>query len=169
MKTQDRKKYILEKLHSSDEPISASTFGKELAVSRQVIVGDVSLLRAAGENIIATPRGYIIEKFNNIKYLIVCKHSREQLLDELYTIVDNGCAIIDVIVEHSIYGQISGQLHIFNRKDADIFAEQINKNNENLLSNLTNEIHFHTLHCPSEKYFEQTKMALKEKGYLIDK
>ncbi len=29
-------------------------------VSRQVIVGDIARLRAAGENILSTPRGYLL-------------------------------------------------------------------------------------------------------------
>ncbi len=42
----DRKTRIMEIISSSDKPVSASKIAKELGVSRQIIVGDVALLRA---------------------------------------------------------------------------------------------------------------------------
>ena len=50
----DRKTRIMEIISSSDKPVSASKIAKELGVSRQIIVGDVALLRASGEDITAT-------------------------------------------------------------------------------------------------------------------
>lgn len=57
-----RKAEILEALQQADKPISATRFAKEFGVSRQIVVGDVALLRAAGETIIATARGYLLER-----------------------------------------------------------------------------------------------------------
>ena len=39
--------------------------------------------------------------------------------------MDNGCAVLDVTVEHPVYGQILGQLQIFSRYDADQFAKKL--------------------------------------------
>lgn len=44
---------------------------------------------------------------------IACRHNDDNLLKELYIVVDNGCAVLDVTVEHPLYGQILGQLQIF--------------------------------------------------------
>ena len=51
-----RRKEILNTLRGSDVPVSASSLAQQLAVSRQIIVGDVALLRASGEKIASTPR-----------------------------------------------------------------------------------------------------------------
>ncbi|HBE86258.1 MAG TPA: transcription repressor NadR, partial [Lachnoclostridium sp.] len=56
---------------------------------------------------------------------------------------------IDVIVEHAVYGQLSGQLHIFSRHDADSFLEKLAKEHASPLSGLTGGIHLHTLSCQS--------------------
>ena len=50
----DRKTRIMEIISNNDKPVSASKIAKELGVSRQIIVGDVALLRASGEDITAT-------------------------------------------------------------------------------------------------------------------
>ena len=58
----DRKQIIIDEIKKSEKPLSASALAKKLHVSRQIIVGDVALIRAAGTQIIATPRGYVLEE-----------------------------------------------------------------------------------------------------------
>ena len=48
MTAAQRRKVILERLTEADAPLSASVLAGELGVSRQIVVGDVALLRAAG-------------------------------------------------------------------------------------------------------------------------
>ena len=81
----DRKTKIIEIISSSDKPVSASKIAKELGVSRQIIVGDVALLRASGEDITATPRGYILDTNRSNLYTIAVKHNNDQLEEELNT------------------------------------------------------------------------------------
>ena len=57
MNAQQRRDYILERLKAAAQPVSATALAGELGVSRQIIVGDVALLRAGGAEITATPRG----------------------------------------------------------------------------------------------------------------
>ena len=122
----DRKEKIIEEIQKSQKPVSASALAKKLGVSRQIIVGDVALIRASGTNIIATPRGYILDNHQlQHTYTLAVKHTKEQLSDELYTIVDLGGSIIDVIVEHPIYGQLTGKLHLSSRYDVDQFLQKI--------------------------------------------
>ncbi|OOO00487.1 MAG: transcriptional regulator [Epulopiscium sp. Nele67-Bin004] len=167
MNGDDRKTIILKQLSEASDPISATTFGKQFSVSRQVIVGDIALLRARGEQIIATPRGYIVEKQPHLTYTIACKHTEHQLLDELYTIVDNECGVIDVTVEHSIYGQLSGPLYIFTREDADNFAKKLTQENVQLLCHLTKDFHFHKICCPTTDHYNKVVSALNQKGFLV--
>ena len=58
MNAAQRRERILTRLNSAGAPLSASTLAAELGVSRQIVVGDVALLRAGGAQIDATPRGY---------------------------------------------------------------------------------------------------------------
>ena len=59
MTASERRQQIARLLSASQAPISATTLSQELGVSRQIIVGDIALLRAAGQEITATARGYV--------------------------------------------------------------------------------------------------------------
>ena len=59
MDSAERRKAILKLLEESEEPVSAGSMAKRFSVSRQIIVGDVALLRASSHAISATPRGFI--------------------------------------------------------------------------------------------------------------
>ena len=48
MHAQDRRQAILDTLRRSGGPVSASALAEQFSVSRQIIVGDIALLRAAG-------------------------------------------------------------------------------------------------------------------------
>ena len=82
--------------------------------------------------------------------------------------VDNGGGLLDVIVEHPLYGQISGSLQIFSRYDVDLFLKKLRENRANPLSTLTEGIHLHTLSCPSPEVFARVRKALSEKGILLE-
>lgn len=165
--SQKRKNTIIEHLSRSEKPISASAFAEMLGVTRQVIVGDIALLRASGSCIIATPRGYLLESKPNDHYIIACKHDDARLEEELYTIVDCGCGLLDVIVEHPLYGQITCNLHIFSRHDVDVFLNKMQETQSQPLSRITNDVHLHTLQCPDLEHYRQVERTLLEKGFII--
>ena len=153
-------------MDKADLPISATRLAEKYNISRQVVVGDIAILRAEGNAITATPRGYVLERDAKTKYIVACRHTKDELLDELYTIIDEGCGVIDVIVEHSVYGQITGLLHLFSRRDVDNFWESFCNNNAQPLCTLTDDVHLHTLACPTKAHYENVVKALSEKGYL---
>lgn len=166
-----RREQIKELLLTSTQPIPANQLAKQFSVSRQVIVGDIALLRAYGIDIIATPRGYMLsnneEISNKIVKTIACKHGLDKLKNELYTIVDNGGIIIDVIVEHPVYGQLTGPLHLISRYDVDEFVKKVNDENVQPLSSLTDGIHLHTISCSDEKILERIMEELKKQDILL--
>ncbi len=168
MTAAERREKIILELEAADVPTNATHLAKQLGVSRQVIVGDIAILRASGANIIATPRGYLLEELQESTYSLACCHSLEDTLEELYTIVDNGCSVLDVIVEHQVYGQLVGELHIFSRRDAEAFVASLRESNQEPLSSLTDQVHLHTIHCPSEKHYEELKKDLRTKGFLME-
>lgn len=164
-----RRKNLLKQLTEADKPISANCFARMFNVSRQIIVGDVALLRASGLAILATSRGYILSEKLNKKGIfrkIACQHGVEETEEELHTIVTNGGEIVDVIVEHPLYGELTGNLHISTQKDIDRFMKKYQKSNATLLSILTGGIHLHTIHCENIETFELIKQALVQKNFL---
>ena len=48
MEAASRRQAILDRLRTADRPVSASALAAGLNVSRQIIVGDIALLRAGG-------------------------------------------------------------------------------------------------------------------------
>ena len=89
MTASERRQQIARLLSASQAPISATTLSQELGVSRQIIVGDIALLRAAGQEITATARGYVIPAQNGLLRRIACIHSAEETRDELDAMVDS--------------------------------------------------------------------------------
>ncbi len=166
----ERRKQIIELLLESDKPLSGSALAIKMEVSRQVIVQDIALLRATNKNILSTNKGYIIYGeglVDTYKETIAVNHDDEQILDELYTIVDGGGEVLDVVVEHDVYGQISVDLVIKSRKDADEFVLKCKENNTKPLKELTDGIHYHTIQTESKADMNEIVGKLKEKGYLL--
>lgn len=168
MNAEERRRLIMQSLSQASAPVSASALAARFGVSRQIIVGDVALLRAAGEDIAAFPRGYMLSHppAGNLK-TIACCHSPEQTEEELNIIVDNGCTVKDVIVEHPIYGQLTGMLELHSRYDVQQFIQRSEKESASPLSTLTGGIHLHTLVCPDENAFQRVKDELGKKGFLL--
>lgn len=171
MNSVQRREKIIEILSDSKAPVSATALSKELSVSRQVIVGDIALIRAVGVDVFATPRGYLMknkdENEGRLIKTIACKHGTDKLGEELYIIVDNGGAVLDVIVEHPIYGDLTGPLHIFSRYDVDEFLKKTMEQTVQPLSSLTEGIHLHTISCVDEESFKRITAALEQKNILL--
>jgi len=166
-----RREYVLDKIRNQaqNKPVSASFLAKELNVSRQVLVGDVALLRAQGHEIIATARGYMIPNFNEANQYagkVVCQHTPSDTKSELYTIVDLDAVVVSVTVEHGFYGEITGCLNLANRKDVDIFISKVEASEVKLLSELTMGIHIHTIACRNKAHFDEVYHALKSAGFI---
>lgn len=162
-----RREAILDALNESEKAISAGRFAKKFGVSRQIIVGDVALLRAAGENIIATARGYLLERQSaQLFSKIAVQHDKSQAAEELRTIVEAGGEIVNVIVEHPLYGELVGGLHIKTQEDVEEFLRNYQSSNASFLSELTDGIHLHTIAYESQEDFERITQALADKGIL---
>ena len=169
MDAQARRQGIAKSLEQAKGPVSATVLAKKFSVSRQIIVGDVALLRASGMDISATPRGYILPAVSaGAKHTLACRHNGDQMEQELNAIVDQGCTVVDVIVEHPIYGQITGPLQLSNRYEVAQFVELIAKQEAAPLSALTDGIHLHTVLCPDEAAFGRVKDSLKQLNLLVE-
>jgi len=171
MTSTERRDNIVILLKENTEPISATTLAKKFSVSRQLIVGDIALMRASGYKISATPRGYIMDSYDKKAgktYTIACNHAMGNMSKELYAVVDNGGALLDVTVEHPVYGQIVGELRIFSRFDADLFLNEIEKNMAQPLLRLTGGIHLHTIQCKDEETLQRILDSLRKENILLE-
>ena len=65
--------------------------------------------------------------------------------------VDQGCTVLDVIVEHPIYGQLTGPLQLASRYDVAQFLARCSQPDARPLSELTEGIHLHTLSCRTKR------------------
>lgn len=173
LKTSNRRKQLLDILKNSDSPTSASFLAERFGVSRQVIVGDIAILRASGISITSTSKGYVFEyndeekKYPYEGVIAVC-HTANQLADELYSIVDFGGTIINVTIDHPIYGTLVGNMDVSSRYEADLFIEKSEAvDNSALLSILTDGIHIHKIGTRDKKTFDLIKKVLVEKGIAL--
>ena len=169
MRAEERRRAILKYLRQSSRPVSAGFLAERFSVSRQAVVGDVALLRASGADISATPRGYIILKADQgLIRRVACRHDAAGMEAELCAVVDQGCAVLDVIVEHPVYGQLTGPLQLSSRYDVGQFLLRCGAEEARPLSDLTGGIHLHTLSCPDEAAFRRVQAALRELGVLLE-
>ena len=169
MQGEERRQAILSILRNSGGPVSAGSLAARFAVSRQIVVGDVALLRAGGAEISATPRGYIVSRAApGLVRQIPCRHDGAGMEAELNAIVDQGCSVLDVIVDHPVYGQLTGPLQLSSRYDVGQFLAQCAASDARPLSDLTGGIHLHTLSCPDEAAFRRVQAALRELGVLLE-
>lgn len=170
MDGEERRKELLKILASASEPVSGTELSGLLGVSRQVIVQDIALLRAVDKNILSTNKGYVLyheTKMSRTKRTFKVYHRDEQIRDELNTIVDEGGHVLDVVVEHDIYGQITVDLIINNRADVNAFVNKLEQNHTSSLNKLTDGVHFHTVEADNQEILDRIENALKEKGYLL--
>lgn len=172
IKTKVRRSKLLKRLKESQEALIGSQLAEEFSVSRQVIVQDIALLRAQGEKIVATSQGYFYEEnlgMPTVKASVACRHGdQEELKDELLTVINFGGRVIDVKVEHPIYGELSGNLMISSVEDVEKFVDNYQQEGTELLSKLTDGVHLHTIEAVNEQVLEKIKEELKAKGYLLE-
>lgn len=168
---EERRKFIVHKLKVAQAPIRGQALAEMTNVSRQVIVTDIALLKTSQVPIIGTNRGYLYvheqPESNQFRKVIVCQHTPEQTEEELQLIVDCGVTVVDVTVEHSYYGEITGSLMLSSRFDVAQFMDVIESGEASLLSVLTGGVHLHTLEADSMEKIDAACDALKKANILL--
>ncbi len=169
---EERRNEILRILGESQEAVSGSRLSQMLGVSRQVIVTDMALLRAERNDIIATNAGYVFSGkgngTNGVRRVFKVAHSDEQIETELSAIVDLGGTILDVFVEHRVYGTISAPLNISSKRDIQNFLADLKSGVSSPLKNITHNYHYHTIEARNVKILDEIAESLQEMGFLIE-
>ncbi|PLS15639.1 transcription repressor NadR [Bacillus sp. M6-12] len=167
----ERRRQLLELLKNRNEPVTGNELARIANVSRQVIVGDITLLKARNEPIIATSQGYLFMQRAadavQAERTVACSHSPDRSEEELNLLVDLGITVKDVKIEHPVYGDLMASIMVSNRREVQQFITKFNKTNASFLSELTEGIHLHTLLARSEQTLDEAAAALKEAGLLI--
>lgn len=164
----ERRQKIIRIITESSAPVPAKELARLCAVSRQVIVQDMALIREAGIDIIATNRGYIINAPYTAKRVFKVSHTDGQMEDELCSIVDLGGKIVNVMVNHRVYGHMEAPLGINSRKKVMEFIENIRLGKSSPLKNITSNYHYHTVEAENEEILDSVEQMLREKGYLVE-
>ena len=136
--------------------------------SRQVIVQDIALIRAAGHDIMSTNRGYIINEPVTVSRVFKVKHTDEQVEEELNSIVDLGGCVRNVMVNHRVYGRMEADLNITSRRKAADFIRDLKSGKSSPLKNITSGYHYHTVEADSEETLDMIGEMLEEKGFLVE-
>lgn len=163
-----RRQEIIRIIRESTEPVPAKELARLCEVSRQVIVQDMALIREAGIDIIATNRGYIVNTSHAVQRVFKVSHTDEQMEDELCAIVDLGGKVVNVMVNHRVYGRMEASLDINSRKKVTEFIENIRLGKSSPLKNITSNYHYHTVEAENEETLNSIGEMLREKGYLVE-
>ena len=164
-----RRQAIARLLEGAQAPVSAAALGERFSVSRQIVVGDIALLRAAGTDIAATPRGYVYLRAPaaGVERKLACVHAPQDMGRELTAVVDAGGEVVDVVVEHPVYGQLTGVLRVRSRYDVEEFLRRVAEHGAKPLSDLTGGIHLHTVRCPDQAAMDRVTAALERENLLL--
>lgn len=168
---EERRAEILALLKKSNSALTGTALAKHTHVSRQVIVNDINLLKARNEPILATSQGYLymaVDQSTHFERKIVCAHAAVDTIDEMYTIVDCGVTIKNVMVEHPVYGEITAAIMVSTRHEVDAFIKRVNETNASYLSALTDGTHMHIIRASSNDLLDIAQQRLREKGYLVE-
>lgn len=172
MTGEERRNQILQILKNQSTPLSGTALAGAFHVSRQVIVQDIALMRAENHDILSTNRGYLYRRRDSCdslpKRVFFVRHSTQQVLDEFMAVLELGGMILDVVVEHELYGQIRVDLLIESEQDAREFYEKLMLSKDNPLKVLTDDCHYHTVAAPSERLLDLIEQELRHKGFLCE-
>jgi transcriptional regulator of NAD metabolism len=167
-KGSDRRERIVELLREAHRAITGSQLSVSLGVSRQAIVNDMAILRAAGEPIGGSPQGYNWDgdRASGVFAVLTCAHDREGSQKELETLVAHGITVHDVAIEHPLYGEVRADLMISSHRDVERYAEVLHTSDTESLSSLTGGVHRHRVRAPDDVALASARGDLELLGFL---
>lgn len=163
----ERRSDIISRIKNSAVPVSGKALAQAYEVSRQVIVQDIALIRASGHDIISTNRGYILNAPNFASRIFKVQHTDDELENELCSIVDLGGRIVNVMINHRVYGHMEAVLNINSRRKVMEFMEDIKSGKSSPLKNITSNYHYHKVEAENEETLDLIEEMLIRKGFLI--
>ena len=166
MKAGERRREIALLLKSARQPVSGSELSAKFGVSRQIIVQDISLLKAAGYEIIATHNGYVLLHAPLCERVFKLHHTTEQTEQELMLIVGLGGTVFDVFVWHRVYGKMEARLNISTEEQVKRFIDGVRSGKSVELMHITGGYHYHTVLADTPDTLDRIEAALKKSGFI---
>lgn len=165
----ERRECIRKDLKKSLKAIKGSELAHKYEVSRQVIVQDIALLRAVGEQIISTGDGYIYFSYhmNKPKRVFAVRHDQSQIEQEIDSILEYDGTLLNVFIHHPIYGDLVADMIIENKVQKREYLKRSSEVEFIPLMTLTDNYHFHTVEANSETDLDLIEELLKKHGFLV--
>ncbi len=164
----ERRNEIIAEIRNSKVPVSGKLLAQKFQVSRQIIVQDIALIRAAGYDVISTNRGYLLNEPDEVSRIFKVSHTDEELEDELFSIIDLGGKVVNVMINHKVYGHMEATLNINSRRKAMAFLEDLRTGKSSPLKNITSNYHYHKVVADSEETLNLIEEMLKTKGFFVE-
>jgi transcriptional regulator of NAD metabolism len=169
MSRDERRKEILKMLSESQRELSGRYLASKFGVTRQIIVQDIAVLKSKGYKITSTTRGYLLnekERKGVIKVIAV-QHSEKRIKEELECIVENGGEVLNVMIEHPLYGELSGNIGVKTLDDVEKFISAFKTSNATPLLSLSNGVHLHTIAAEDENTMRKILKSLEERHFIL--
>lgn len=168
MNNQMRREKLYKILEEANRPVTGIELSKDLGVTRQIIVGDVAILRSSGKPIISTARGYLIQGPVEKQLFHCCSKTMDEaeLEDELNAVVDNGGIVRGITLSHEVYGIIHIEMNLRSRREIRQYMDKLRANSAPLVITLTNGVHILKVATQSDEEMEGIKEALQDLGLL---
>lgn len=167
MTTAERRAAIIQLLQSADAPIAARTLAARYGVSRQVIVQDLAVIRAAHSGVVSTTRGYLLQQPEaRCAREFKVRHTPAQTGQELNLIVDLGGRVRSISISHRVYGRITAEMDVGSRQDVLEFLQAFEGSSSTVLSTATDGYHYHLVEAAGPDRLALIEQALAEHGFL---
>ena len=166
MNTAQRRTEILKLLQQEEKPVAARAMASQFGVSRQVIVQDMAVIRAATPGILSTTRGYVIQQDSSCVREFKVRHESNQTAEEMNLIVDCGGRVKNISISHRVYGRVTAEMDIRSRQDVNEFVQAINSSHSSVLSSATSGYHYHLIEASSQERLDLIGEQLKKAGFL---
>ncbi len=167
MERKERLERIAGLLEAAEEPLSGADLADGFGVSRQAFVQDIARLRDSGCPIRATAAGYALDRQGcGVRRLLAVRHRPEDVREELLAIVEMGGRVIDVIVDHPVYGELKGNIDAGTPEEVHRFVNLLESTGRGTLSSLSGGFHLHTIEAKDTETLDRIESVLGEKGFL---
>lgn len=166
MKSDERRRSMINLLTASDRPISGGKLAEYYGVSRQIIVKDIAILKARRYEICATHTGYIMQPYPYKERVFKVYHTTEKTEDELNVIVELGGTVVDVFVWHKAYGKMEAKLNISSKEQIGQFIKNVRTGSSVELMHVTGGYHYHTVRADTEDILDRIESALNDRKYI---
>ena len=165
MNNQMRREKLYEILENADRPITGIELSKTLDVTRQIIVGDVAILRSSGKPILSTARGYQLQGPAEERG---CSRTmdEDELEAELNAVVYNGGIVRGLTLSHEVYGIIHIDMNIYSRRDVRQYVDKLRASDAPLIVTLTNGVHTLKVETRVDEEMNAVQEGLQELGIL---